>query len=98
MVLYTKEEIEWQKKNIPLLLKQGIIQSCQSPFAAKTTFPRKSNGTLRMVHTYCPLNDGTIKSRAEEGSNRQDMRQWPGEHTMHPTKLDSVGEQGDEIE
>ncbi|RAH44285.1 uncharacterized protein BO95DRAFT_326521, partial [Aspergillus brunneoviolaceus CBS 621.78] len=39
----------------------GIIERCVSPWSSKTTFPRKSNGKLRMVHQYLALNDAIVK-------------------------------------
>ena len=61
-VLYTAEEIDWMKANLPALVEAGIIAPCQSPWSARSRFPRKSNGTLRMVHVFCQLNDATIKA------------------------------------
>ena len=60
--LYTEEELQWQKENIPKLLNAGVILRCESPWMAPTKFPRKKSGVLRMVHTYNALNNATIKS------------------------------------
>lgn len=61
-VLYTAEEIQWQKDNFPAPIEAGIITSCHSPWSARSRFPRKSNETLRMVHVFCKLNNATIKA------------------------------------
>ena len=61
-VLYIAEEIQWQKDNLPALIEVGIITSCHSPWSARSRFFRKFNGTLRMVHVFCKLNDVTIKA------------------------------------
>ena len=48
---------------VPLrLLQAGIIQRCESPWAARYRFVEKSSGALRLVHNYIPLNSATIKS------------------------------------
>ena len=60
--LYTAEELLFQKKMIPELIEAGIIARCESPWSAKTRFPRKSNGKLRMVHAFTGVNDVTVKS------------------------------------
>ena len=60
--LYTAEELLFQKRMIPELIDAGIISRCESPWSAKTRFPRKSNGKLRMVHAFTGVNDVTIKS------------------------------------
>ena len=61
-VLYTSEEVEWQKKNLPKLLDAGIIMQCTSPWSARSRFSRKENGDLRMVHAFMQLNKATIKA------------------------------------
>ena len=60
--LYTTEELLFQKRMIPELIDAGIIVRCESPWSAKTRFPRKSNGKLRMVYAFTGLNDVTVKS------------------------------------
>lgn len=69
----TAEEEAWQLHNLPPMLGV-IIGFTQSPWCAKTTFVAKKDSpdsrdpltgfrsSLRMVHTYCALNDATIKS------------------------------------
>ena len=60
--LFTQKEVEWQRKHLPDMLSAGIIDWVNSPWSAKTKFPAKKNGDLRMVHAFCPINDVTIKS------------------------------------
>lgn len=60
--LYTPEENTYMQLNIPKLIEAGIITQCESPWSARTKFPRKKNGRLRMVHVFCPINRATIKS------------------------------------
>jgi hypothetical protein len=60
--LYTQKEIAWQHENIPKMISAGIITYANSPWSAKSKFPDKKNGKLRMVHSYCPINDVTIKT------------------------------------
>ena len=60
--LYTPEEVKYQKKMIPELVDANIIARVDSPWAARSRFPRKSNGDLRMVHAFIGLNNVTIKS------------------------------------
>ena len=60
--LYTAEEVAWQKKNFPLMIKAGIITPCDSPWAARNKFVKKKTGELRMVQIFCPVNDATIKT------------------------------------
>lgn len=69
----TPEEHAWQINNIPLLLGT-IISFTSSPWVAKTTFVPKKDSvqsidpisgfrtSMRMVHTYCALNNVTIKT------------------------------------
>ena len=61
-VLYTPEEKEWQRKNLPKLIEAGIIAQVSSPWCARSRFPRKENGDLRMVQAFCALNNATIKA------------------------------------
>lgn len=61
-VLYTDEETKWQRDMLPKLVAAGVITQCESPWAAKTRFVRKENGSLRMVHVFCGLNEVTVKS------------------------------------
>lgn len=61
-VLYTAEEVKWQQDNLPKLLEAGIITQCVSPWNARSRFPRKENGSLRMVHAFMGLNRATIKA------------------------------------
>lgn len=70
-VPWTPEEEAWQAKNLPAMLG-SVIGLTQSPWLAKTTFVEKTGTVrdpvtgfrevLRMVHTYCALNNATIKS------------------------------------
>jgi len=60
--LYTQKKAEWQKKHLPELLDDGIIDWVNSPWSASCKFPVKKNGELMMVHIYCPINDPTIKT------------------------------------
>lgn len=55
--------VEWQEKNIPILMDKGILVPALSPWCAKTQFPRKANGALRMVHTFVSMNHMTIKDK-----------------------------------
>lgn len=59
--LYTEEEKNWQTENIPSMLQAGIITECTSPWSARTKFPRKASGKLRIVHNFMPINAATIK-------------------------------------
>jgi len=58
--LFTQKEVEWQRKHLPEMLNAGIIDWVNSPWSAKTKFPVKKNGDLRMVHAFCPINDVNI--------------------------------------
>ncbi|RAH65960.1 uncharacterized protein BO66DRAFT_332676, partial [Aspergillus aculeatinus CBS 121060] len=49
------------RDNLPTMVVAGIIKRCVSPWSSKTTFPRKSNGELRIVHHYLALNDAIVK-------------------------------------
>jgi hypothetical protein len=60
--IYTQEERNYLRETLPQLEDAGIIVRCESPWAARTKFPRKSNGKLRMVHVYCGLNSATVKT------------------------------------
>lgn len=60
--LYSPKEIQWQRENIPKLLKTGVISYCDSPWSAGTKHPIKRDGGLRMVNIFCPINSATIKS------------------------------------
>jgi len=60
--LYTKEERDWLKLNIPKLEEAGIIAPSESPWAHRTKFVRKKDGGLRMVHVFCPINSVTMLS------------------------------------
>ena len=60
--LYSPKEIQWQRENIPRLLKAGVISYCDSPWSAQTKHPVKKDGSLRMVTIFCPINAATIKS------------------------------------
>ena len=61
-VLYTPEETKWQQENLPKLIEAGIVTQCVSPWSARSRFPRKEDGTLRMVHAFVPVNKVTIKA------------------------------------
>ena len=60
--LYTPKEVEWQRENIPRLLKAGVISYCNSPWSENTKHPVKKDGSLRMVNIFCPINAATIKT------------------------------------
>lgn len=60
--LYTAEEEKWERENFPKLEEAGIITRTNSPWSARTKYPRRQNGTLRMVHNFVPINKATIKS------------------------------------
>ena len=67
--IYAMDEIRWQKQILPEMIGK-IVERGTSPWVAKTTWVSKKetivdeNGRwpLRMVHTYCQLNDATIKT------------------------------------
>ena len=55
-IVYSQREIQWQRENIPKLLKAGVISYCDSPWSAQTKHPVKRDGTLRLVNIFCPIN------------------------------------------
>ena len=67
--IYAMDEIRWQKIVLPTMIG-NIVERGSSPWVAKTTWVNKKDTTvseagrwpLRMVHTYCQLNDATIKT------------------------------------
>ena len=67
--IYAKDEIRWQTTILPEMIGT-IVEWGSSPWVAKTTWISKKDTTidanghwpLRMVHTYCQLNDVTIKT------------------------------------
>lgn len=67
--IYAPDEVRWQSTMLPEMMGT-IIQPGTSPWAAKTTWVSKKDTAvdaigrwpLRMVHTYCPLNNATIKT------------------------------------
>ena len=67
--IYAKDEIRWQTSILPDMIGK-IVERGSSLWVAKTTWVSKKetiideNGRwpLRMVHTYCQLNDVTIKT------------------------------------
>ena len=61
-IIYLQREIQWQRENIPKLLKAGVISYCDSPLSAQTKHPLKKDGNLRLVTILCPINRATIKS------------------------------------
>ena len=61
--LFSPQEIEFQRNLLPKMERAGIITKCESPWSAKTKFPRRKNGKLRMVHAFIPINNATIESR-----------------------------------
>ena len=75
-MLYTGEEIKWQPKHIPEMIEAGIITQCDSPWAARTRFPRKASGNLRMVHAFIPINDATIAWYATSGDLKTKFALW----------------------
>jgi hypothetical protein len=60
--LSTAEEVAWLHANIPSMEKAGIIDRVDSPWSAPSRFLRKKNNSLRLTHTFCPINEATIKS------------------------------------
>lgn len=68
--IYAADEVRWQTVMLPEMVQGGIIRPGTSPWVAKTTWISKKETVmdsvgrwpLRMVHTYCPLNDATIKT------------------------------------
>jgi hypothetical protein len=60
--LSTAEEVAWLRENIPAMDKAGIIDRVDSPWSAPSRFVRKKNNSLRLTHTFGPINDATIKS------------------------------------
>ena len=68
-LLYAKDEIRWQTTILPGMIGH-VVERGSSPWVAKTTWVNKKETTispegrwpLRMVHTYCQLNDATIKT------------------------------------
>lgn len=67
--IYAADEVRWQSIMLPEMVGT-VIQPGVSPWATKTTWVDKKDTTvdsvgrwpLRMVHTYCPLNNATIKT------------------------------------
>lgn len=66
--IFTPEEEEFQKAKLPDMIDAGLLVHVQSPWCARTKFPRKKGedgkagyGKLRMVHSYIPINSATIK-------------------------------------
>ena len=67
--IYAADEVRWQSTMLPEMMGT-VVQPGTSPWAAKTTWVSKKDTTvdsigrwpLRMVHTYCPLNNSTIKT------------------------------------
>ena len=67
--VYAMDEVRWQREVLPKMIGK-IVERGTSPWVAKTTWVSKKdtvvneNGRwpLRMVHTYCPLNDATLKT------------------------------------
>lgn len=69
-LIYAEDEVRWQTTVLPDMIG-NIIQGGTSPWVAKTTWVSKKDTVvdpvcgrwpLRMVHTYCQLNDATIKT------------------------------------
>ncbi|KAI9776060.1 MAG: hypothetical protein M1816_005590 [Peltula sp. TS41687] len=61
--LYTPEEEQYQREMIPKLVEAGVIVQCDSPWAARTKFPRRKSGKLqmvRMVHVFCVENVDSV--------------------------------------
>ena len=60
--LLTIEQEELQKF-IDKHLERGTIRRSKSPYAALFFFIKKTNGKLRPVQDYQPINEWTIKNR-----------------------------------
>jgi hypothetical protein len=60
--LSTAEEVAWLHGHIPAMEKAGIIDRLDSPSSAPSRFVMKKNNSLRLTHTFCPINDATMKS------------------------------------
>lgn len=70
--IYAADEIRWQNVNLPEWTAGKIVSPCTSSWVAKTTWVDKKDTVvdpqtgerwpLRMVHTYCQLNDATLKT------------------------------------
>ena len=67
--IYAKDEVRWQMTELPKMIGT-IVDRGASPWVAKTTWVSKKETVvdkdgrwpLRMVHTYCQLNDATLKA------------------------------------
>ena len=67
--IYAQDQVRWQTTVLPDMIGT-IVERGSSPWVAKTTWVSKKDTVvgelgrwpLRMVHTYCPLNDATIKT------------------------------------
>lgn len=59
--LYTAEEVNWMRENLPKMCESGILTFSNSQWSSRPKFVRRKTGTLRMVHVFCKLNQATIK-------------------------------------
>ena len=67
--IYAIDEVRWQMTELPNMIGT-IVDRGASPWVAKTTWVIKKETVvdkdcgwpLRMVHTYCQLNDATLKA------------------------------------
>ncbi|KAF3931381.1 Protease [Dactylella cylindrospora] len=60
--LWTPKETEFAAKVFPEMVKAGIMSRVDCEYGARTKFPPKKSGELRIVHNYIRLNKDTIKS------------------------------------
>lgn len=62
MPLWTEAEKAYMRENLPSLTEAGVTAPCLSEWSTKPKFvPKKASGLLRLVNTYCYLNNMTIK-------------------------------------
>ena len=88
--LYTPEELAWQKEHFKSLIEVGIITRCESPWSARTKFPKKKeSGKLCMVHVFCPINDATIKSNYTMKRIEPVLQQVSQEHVKVKFQVDA---------
>jgi hypothetical protein len=59
--LSTAKEVAWFPKHIPAMEKAGIIDRVDSAWSIPSRFVRKNNNSLQLMHTFCLINEATIK-------------------------------------